>query len=106
MYSSFIMPMLLRPMDFISNFFNYIVGMITYIFMIPTFINIFQVYAMSNLHDISWGNRPTNGIEAVAIGGQNQMKIKEDYMVFRAYFLYLWLVINVLYSVITVVLTT
>lgn len=33
--------------------------MTVYILMLPTFINIMQIYSMSNLHDISWGNRPT-----------------------------------------------
>ena len=40
-----------------------------YLFMFPTFATVIQIYAMSNLHDISWGNRPTassQGIEAVA----------------------------------------
>jgi cellulose synthase/poly-beta-1,6-N-acetylglucosamine synthase-like glycosyltransferase len=30
-----------------------------YILMLPTFVNIMQIYSMSNLHDISWGNRPS-----------------------------------------------
>lgn len=37
--------------------------------MFPTFATVIQIYAMSNLHDISWGNRPnaaSQGIEAVA----------------------------------------
>lgn len=33
--------------------------MISYILLLPTFINIMQIYAMCNLHDISWGNRPS-----------------------------------------------
>jgi len=55
----FIIPMLLRPMDFIKNFVNYLMGMFAYIFMMPTYTNIMQIYAMCNLHDVSWGNRPT-----------------------------------------------
>lgn len=76
--------------------------MITYIFMIPTFVNVFQVYSMCNLHDISWGNRPTQGVETVAIGSQNQEVIKQDYMVFRAYFFYFWIICNFLFSIITI----
>jgi chitin synthase len=54
----FIIPMILRPLDFLSNFRNYIIGLFSYLFMMPTFINIMQIYAMCNLHDLSWGNRP------------------------------------------------
>jgi chitin synthase len=59
MLSVYFVPIILRPMDFVKNCNGYCVGMIVYIFMLPTFINIMQVYSMSNLHDISWGNRPT-----------------------------------------------
>ena len=63
---TFLMPIILRPFDFLSNMRNYIVGLFSYLFMMPTFINIMQIYAMCNLHDISWGNRPaTQGVEAV-----------------------------------------
>lgn len=54
----FLIPIILRPLDFLSNVRNYIVGLFSYLFMMPTFINIMQIYAMCNLHDISWGNRP------------------------------------------------
>ena len=54
----FLMPIILRPLDFLMNTRAYIVGLFTYIFMMPTFINVMSIYAMCNLHDISWGNRP------------------------------------------------
>ena len=59
MMSVFLIPMILRPLDFLSNMRNYLMGLLSYLFMMPTFINIMQIYAMCNLHDISWGNRPT-----------------------------------------------
>jgi hypothetical protein len=66
MFSVFLAPIILRPIDFIANMKNYILGLISYLFMMPTFINIMQIYSMSNLHDISWGNRPaTQGVEAI-----------------------------------------
>ena len=40
MYSTFLAPMILRPLDFLQNFMNYILGMITYIVMIPTMVNV------------------------------------------------------------------
>lgn len=59
MLSVYFVPFFLRPIDFLFNFCGYILGMFTYILMLPTFITIMQIYSMSNLHDISWGNRPT-----------------------------------------------
>ena len=59
MLSVYFVPLILRPFDFIYNFSGYVIGMTVYILMLPTFINIMQIYSMSNLHDISWGNRPT-----------------------------------------------
>ena len=71
-------------------------------FMMPTFINVMQVYAMCNLHDISWGNRPnqhgSQGVEAVASTAIAQDKLKLDYQMFRAHFLYFWLIANALYG--------
>ena len=59
MLSIYLIPMILRPLDFIFNFRQYVLGLLAYIVMLPVFINIMQVYSMSNLHDVSWGNRPT-----------------------------------------------
>lgn len=71
MMSVYLLPMILRPLDFLKNFRLYMIGVLSYIFMMPTFINVMAIYSMCNLHDISWGNRPANvngqGIEAVAV---------------------------------------
>ena len=58
MLGSYIIPILFRPLDFLENFLTYVVGLSVYLFMIPSFTMIMQVYAFCNLHDISWGNRP------------------------------------------------
>lgn len=77
----FLIPMILRPLDFLSNMRNYILGLMSYLFMMPTFINTMQIYAMCNLHDISWGNRPTTttGVEAITFNQGAQEKLKQDY---------------------------
>jgi cellulose synthase/poly-beta-1,6-N-acetylglucosamine synthase-like glycosyltransferase len=59
MMGVFLVPIILRPLDFLMKFQHYILGLLSYLFMMPTFINVMQIYAMCNLHDISWGNRPT-----------------------------------------------
>lgn len=35
-----------------------ILTILPYLFALPSFVNIFQIYSMSNLHDVSWGTRP------------------------------------------------
>jgi len=59
MLSIYFIPMLFRPKDFFNNALKYSVGLVSYILLLPTFINVMQVYSMANLHDISWGNRPS-----------------------------------------------
>ena len=62
----FLLPMILRPLDFLGNTRNYILGFFSHLFMMPIFFNVMQIYSMCNLHDISWGNRPsTQEVEAV-----------------------------------------
>ena len=61
MLAIYIVPFLFRPIDFLENFKGYMVGLVSYLVLIPMFSNIFSIYAMANLHDISWGNRPTTG---------------------------------------------
>ena len=66
MLAIYTIPFLLRPIDFLENFKGYVVGLLAYLILIPMFSNIFSIYSMCNLHDISWGNRPTTstGTEA------------------------------------------
>lgn len=59
MLSVYVIPMILRPIDFLSNLSGYCIGLLTYLLLIPMYINTFSIYAFSNLHDVSWGNRPT-----------------------------------------------
>ena len=68
MISIYLVPMIMRPIDFLSNLLSYTLGLISYLVLIPMFSNVFLIYAMSNLHDLSWGNRPSNtgGTEAFA----------------------------------------
>ena len=40
MCTVFLIPMLLRPLDFLDNLKNYTLGLLSYLFMMPTFINI------------------------------------------------------------------
>ena len=107
MTSVYLIPILLRPIDFVQNIAKYIFGMLSYIFLMPTYSNVIQLYSMCNLHDVSWGNRPAQGqgLNALTSIESNQLKLKQDYMVFRAYILYLWLSLNVVYAFVMVYLS-
>lgn len=60
MLSMYILPMVMRPIDFLQNFSKYMLGFVSYLLLMPVFTNVFQIYAMCNLHDVSWGNRPAS----------------------------------------------
>ena len=103
--SVYILPMVLRPIDFIMNFRGYVIGMFTYIFMLPTFINIMTIYSMCNLHDISWGNRPsvaagTSGANQFSENAKKQAELTKNYAMFRVHFLCTWAVGNVMWVVV------
>jgi len=96
MLSVYALPFVLRPLDFIFNLKNYVLGFLTYMVMLPVFVNIMQVYSMSNLHDISWGNRPSasSGTNMLTIHDKKQEELKSNYMVFRVNFLAFWVIFN------------
>ena len=103
MIGVYIVPIILRPVDFCSHMCSYIMGLIAYLLLIPMYTNVFQIYGMSNLHDLSWGNRPdtkSKGTDAFTDKEAKAATIKMDYEAFRANFLYFWLLVNALYVVI------
>ena len=64
--------------------------------LIPTHINIITIYAISNLHDVSWGSRPkvTNeNAESRFRGIQSKREI--EYKNFRSNVLVIWLLFNI-----------
>lgn len=93
---------MLRPLDFLFNIHKFLIGLISYLYMLPTFSVLFQIYAFCNLHDISWGNRPAStsaqGLNSLTYDKMKQAVIALDYQVFRSQFLYTWFVINVLFG--------
>ena len=102
MLSIYVVPMILRPIDFLNNFKGYIVGLLAYLLLIPMFSNIFSIYSMCNLHDISWGNRPTTdtgGTEAFSSSSKIQKETEMNYKAYRANFLFLWFCANGAYFV-------
>ena len=102
MLAVYTIPFLLRPIDFLENFKGYTLGLMAYLLLIPMFTNIFTIYAMCNLHDLSWGNRPTTatlGTELVASKAKDQREAALNYKTYRANFLFLWFCANGAYFV-------
>ena len=57
---------------------------------------------MCNLHDISWGNRPSvsAGTNALSSDTKKQQELKSNYQVFRVNFLATWILSNAIFVLI------
>ena len=56
---------------------KYIQGFFFLIFMRPTYVIIFTIYAACNIHDISWGNRTVSGKNIESLTPDEKKKIEE-----------------------------
>ncbi|OMJ76406.1 hypothetical protein SteCoe_24238 [Stentor coeruleus] len=68
-----------------------VLGCIQFLIATPTYMNIFTIYAICNIHDCSWGNRPENMTAEEA----NRM---DDFEQFRTGWVLLWAFINVFFA--------
>lgn len=102
MLGVYLLPIVFRPIDFVFNLPQYCLGIASYMLMLPIFVNVMQVYSMCNLHDLSWGNRPSasSGAEALSSTAKKQQDLKTSYMVFRVNFLTFWIGCNITYAMI------
>jgi len=63
---------------FISSFMHFepwhmFTSFIQYMFLLPSYVNILMMYAMCNLHDVTWGTKGDNGA-AKDLGGAKKIK--------------------------------
>jgi len=58
---------------------------VQYVFMLPTYVNVFLIYAFVNVHDVSWGLRNDKESHNVA----NTADREEQFKTFRTHFV-LW----------------
>ena len=72
------------------NIWKYMLGIPALIFFSPMYINVFIIYSMANLHDISWGNRETDS--------KKSMETKKNLEQFRALYLIVWISLNTVYG--------
>lgn len=66
-------------------------GVIHYILLIPTYVNIFLIYSICNVHDCTWGNRPDNLNE-------EEKQRTEEFEEFRAKWVIIWVICNSSFS--------
>lgn len=66
-------------------------GCIYYVMLIPTYVNIFLIYSICNVHDCTWGNRPD-------MLNDDEKQRLEEFEEFRARWVIIWTFCNTLFS--------
>jgi chitin synthase len=70
---------------FISSFMHFepwhmFTSFIQYMFLLPSYVNILMMYAMCNLHDVTWGTKGDNG-STKDLGGAKKVKGEDGKLV-------------------------
>lgn len=87
-----------------GQFFSVIPTLIQYLFMLPTFMNIFIIYSFCNVHDVTWGTRDSNLINNEE--AQKRMEVSlvfsivvmSRYKKFRSTLVVFWVAANFIYA--------
>ena len=75
---------------------EFIIGSFYIICLAPTYINIISIYAISNIHNITWGSRPdTKDRKTQSKFERAERNLEIEYKNFRSNFLLFWLLINI-----------
>lgn len=61
-----------------------------FLLMTPIYVNVFQIYAICNIHDCTWGNRPDNLTE-------EEKAKREEFEYYRTKWVIIWIVSNLTY---------
>lgn len=77
---------------------NILRGVLHYIFLVPTYINIFLIYSICNIHDCTWGNRPDS------LSSEEKQRL-EEFEEFRTRWGIIWALSNGLFSYIMLVVS-
>ena len=82
---------------------DFIKGSIYAIYLSPTYINILTIYAISNIHDVSWGSRPDSKDKGPNSRFEKFEKLEKrreiEYKNYRSNFLIIWCLVNTLVSI-------
>ena len=75
---------------------SFMKGSMYVIYLAPTYVNILTIYAISNIHDVSWGSRPDNKDKKVESRFAKIEKKREiNYKNYRSNFLIIWIIVNI-----------
>ncbi|CAG9332188.1 unnamed protein product [Blepharisma stoltei] len=66
-------------------------GIIHFLFLTPTYVNVFTIYAICNTHDCTWGNRPDQL-------SQEEKNRLEEFEEFRTRWVIVWVLMNASYG--------
>lgn len=88
--ASFLVPLLLNLRHL--KLADFLKGTFYSIYLSPTYVNIFTIYAISNIHDVSWGSRPTTQNQKVMAAASQKDEMYKNY---RANFLIIWISVNI-----------
>jgi cellulose synthase/poly-beta-1,6-N-acetylglucosamine synthase-like glycosyltransferase len=93
LWASYISPLIFNFRSL--KFTDFLKGIVYVIFMSPTYININSIYAVSNIHDVSWGSRQVDegNSNKIAISNKKE-RMDSDYQNYRSKFLIIWLLLN------------
>lgn len=82
---------------------TFLTGTLACIYFAPTYINIIPIYAISNLHDVTWGSRPTVSDKSLQSQFAQREKNQETmYKNYRSNFLVRWCICNIVVAKVTV----
>lgn len=87
---SFVLPLLLNCRKL--KCCDFTKGVIYTIYLSPTYVNIFTIYSISNIHDVTWGSRPSIQDSTLKAVERKKELLYKD---FRAKFLIFWALVNI-----------
>ena len=74
-------------------------GILSYIFMTGTYVNIFLIYSICNIHDVSWGNRPDKMTD-------EERKKVDEYKNERTRWVFVWIFCNAAFAYLSNIVTS
>ena len=73
-----------------GNVKKVIMRTLQFLLMTPVYVNVFQIYAICNIHDCSWGNRPDMMTE-------EEKSRREEFEHYRTKWVIIWIICNLTY---------
>lgn len=77
--------------NFGHNFWIMLSGCFQFLYMIPSYVNIFLIYATCNIHDVTWGNRPDN------LNEEEKRRLQE-FEEYRTKWVIIWVLCNAIFA--------